>query len=375
MQKLLSWLKQRPTLSFFILLGLLFGIIVLSSLSRNPEEIATLKTKESKTSTVFSVQEAGFVMATAQIKKTDVIDVVALTNGMVKSVHVRVGQKVSSGTPLVHITNDYGTESGRLAAQKADQYAHFSDRVYSLQKDILEREKRIAEKNSELTDREEKNAIDNLKVELERLKLNREIAKIDASLAHASDAALTPKSIFNGTVEYIGVRPGETVTAGTIIATIRGITDNASLVASLPDRIAHSLDPRGLATLITDSGEEITLTQGYLAQGENTLGLRSITFPLTPEVAHRFTNSEFVNIFVPLSNPQGQYFVPIDALLSGPQGSSVLVLTENNQVREKPIETGQVVGSFVLATSGLDINDQILLNRNVFPGDAVSVAR
>lgn len=375
MKKILSWLKLRPTLSFFILLGLLFAVIALSSLSRAPEEEVTLKAKEPKTSTVFSVQEAGFVMATAQIKKTDVIDVVALTSGMVKSVYVHIGQKVTSGTPLVHITNDYGTENGRLVAQKASLYAHFSDRVYALQKEIIEREQRIAKNNDTLTRREEKNALDNLKVELERLKLNRELTKLDAAIANANDAALTPKTIFSGTVEYIGVRPGETVTVGTVIATIRGITDNASLVASLPDHMAHSLDPRGIATIMTNSGEEITLTQGYLAQGENTLGLRSITFPLAPEIAHRFTNSEFVNIFVPLSNLEDQYFIPIDALLSGPQGSSVLVLAENNQAVEKPIETGPVIGSFVLATNGLQSNDQIILNRNVFPGDTINVIR
>lgn len=375
MQRLLAWLKRRPTLSFFVLLGLLFGTILLSSFFRTQEEETTSVVKEPKTSPVFSLEEAGFVMATAQIKKTDVIDVVALTSGMVKSIHVRVGQKVSSGTPLVHITNDYGAESGRLLAQKASQFQSFTDRVYLIQKDILEREKRITQKNDELTDREEKNELKKLKVELERLKLNRELAKIDTSIAEASDAALTPRSIFGGTVEYIGVRPGETVAPGTVIATIRGITDNASLVASLPDDIAHRLDPRGVATLITDTGDDITLTQGYLAQGENTLGLRSITFPLTLDVAHQFTNSEFVNIFLPLTNPEGQYFIPIDALLSGPQGSSVLVLSGDDQVQEKSIQTTQVVGSFVLATGELNSHDQILLNHNVMPGDTVRIVR
>lgn len=374
MRRFVAFLERHPTPSFLIILGLLFLIILFASSTRTPETSTEIPEKAQKTSRVFSLRESGFVMATAQVKKTDVIDVVANTTGIVQSLRVKVGQKVSAGTALVHLTNDYGAETGRLIAEKSSLQNDLTDRLYSLQKDILEREKRIARNDDDLTDREEKNTIKNLKIELERLKVNREVAKLDAALAQASDAQLNPKTIFNGTVEFIGVRPGETITPGTVIATIRGTTDHATLTASLPDRIAHVIDPRGVATLFTDTGD-YSLTGGYLAQGENTLGLRSITFPLTPELSHQLTNSEFVNIFLPLINPSNSFFIPIDAIFSGAQDTTVLVLDEAGLVVQKSVRTGQVVGSFVLVTEGLSENDTLLLNRNLTPGDNVQVVQ
>lgn len=370
MRRLFAVLEKRPNVSFVVILILLFGVIFLASLSRNPDEVAEETVKAPKTSRIFPVRESGFITATAKVKKSGVVDIIAVTGGTVQSVHVRVGQTVGTGTTLVTLTNDYGVNATRLSAEKTRLESEFTARVFSLQEEINRREQKIADDNDELTDREEKNAIQALKVELERLRLNRETARLDAQIANASDAILRPKSLAAGTVEFIGVRTGENINAGTLIATIRGSKSVDTLTASLPNEIARFLNPNGVATLVLGD-ERLPLSQGYLSQGENSLGLRSLTFPLTGESAHKLTESEFVNILLPLKNNAHQFFVPIDAILSGAAGDSVIVLGANNLAEEKSIVLGDTIGSFVMVKSGLGENDEVIMNRSIAPGETV----
>lgn len=371
MHRLLALLEKRPTLSFIVILILLFGVIFLASMSRKPEAVVEKVAESPKTSRVFAVRESGFVTTTARVKKSGVIDVVALTGGMVQSIPVRVGQSIAAGTTLAVLTNDYGVNASRLSAEKARLEQNFTDRVFSLQKEINTRERKIADDNDELSKREEKNTVESLKVELKRLELSRETARLDAAIANASDAVLRPKSLVSGTVEFIGVRPGEMVGAGTLIATIRGTKSADTLVATLPNELARFVNPNGVGTLILGD-ERIPLTGAYFGKSENTLGLRSLTFALSETTSTKLTESEFVSLLLPLVNPTGQFFVPIDAILSGGNGTSVLVL-EDGKVVEKNIELGSTLGSFVLVESGLTETDTVLLNRGLISGDLVEV--
>lgn len=370
MQRLLAVLEKHPNISFVIILALLFGVISLASLSRTPEEGVKETAQTFKTTRVFAVREAPFITATAKVKKSGVVDIVAVTSGTVQSVNVRIGQTVAPGTTLVTLTNDYGVNAAQLSAEKTRLESEFTERTYSLQEEINRRERKIADGNDTLTDREEKNAIDNLKIELERLRLNREMTRLDVTIANASDAILRPKSLVSGTVEFIGVRGGENISAGTLIATIRGKKSIDTLTASLPNGVARFINPNGVATLILNN-ERLTLSQGYVSQSENSLGLRTLTFPLSSEIASKLTESEFVSILLPLKNNGDQFFVPIDAILSHADGNSVIVLGENNTAVKKDIILGETIGSFVSVTSGLTSTDEVVLNRGVVPGETV----
>lgn len=371
MRRFLAFLEKHPTPSFLILLALLFGVIWLSASSRTPEDEAPEAVSEPKTSRAFAAKESGFVTATAQVKKSGVIDIVALTSGTVQSIAVRVGQPVSAGTMLVTLTNDYGANAGRIAAGKAALEAQFTDRVFALEKEINKREQKIKDDDALLSDREEKNAVRALELELERLRLNRETAKYDRAIAEASDAILRPKALVAGTVEYLGVRPGETVAPGDLIATLKGNGSAATLVASLPSALARFVASTGIATVMLGDAS-LPLTGGYLAQSENTLGLHPLTFPLPPTVAKELTESEFVTLNLPLVNPAQGFFVPIDAILSGAAGESLLILQDGHAL-ERPVELGDTVGSFVLITQGLNENDIVLLERGLLPGEPVAV--
>ncbi len=372
MRRFFAWLEQRPNTSFAVILILLFGVIAAASLSRTPETITETASPAPQTSRAFPVKENAFVTATAKVKKSGVIDVVAESSGVVQSIHVRVGQQVGAGTSLVTLTSDYGANAARLSAEKAQLSNEFTQRVYGLEREINERERKIADADDSLSDREEKNAVASLKVELERLKLNRETARLDAAIASASDAVLRPKSLAAGSVEYIAVRVGERVAPGTLIATLRGQASIDTLVADLPDATARYIRTEGTALLQVGS-ERLPLSGGYLSRGENALGLRSVTFPLPASLAERLTEGEYVTLSLPLMQDQSRIFVPIDAILSGNGGESVLIRGADNLVAKQPVTLGETVGSFVAVNSGLTLESTLLLNRGVTPGEAVEI--
>ncbi len=374
MRRFLHLLEQRPTVSFMVILLLLFGLISLAATSRLPQESTEEQPKDPKTSTIFSPTESGFALVTAKTKKSGVVDIVALTSGTVQSIHVVPGQPVNRGTSLLTLTNDYGTNTAQYTKAKLTLAKDFTDRVFALEKEINEREKKIARSNDELTRREEKNTLARLRIDLERLRLNRETASLDAAIANASDAILRPKSIVSGTVEFVGVRVGETVNAGMLLATLRGSQGVTTLSASLPDHIAQAIDPRGIGTL-TLNGQSTPLTQGYLSQSENTFGLRSITFPVTTELAAALTEGEYVNIMLPLINRDHHIFIPLDAVLSGANGSSVLIRNAEGKAEERSVTLGETIGSFIAVTDGVNLSDEILLNRGIFPGEVVTIVQ
>ncbi|QQR78661.1 MAG: hypothetical protein IPJ68_06360 [Candidatus Moraniibacteriota bacterium] len=68
------------------------------------------------------------------------------------------------------------------------------------------------------------------------------------ALAERNDAALkAEKSLISGAVEYIAVRPGELVSAGTVLMTIRSQAQATTIEATLPKATADALVDTGIA--------------------------------------------------------------------------------------------------------------------------------
>lgn len=158
-----TWLSNRkkqagrlfmhhPILSVVITLALLLGLIAVQSALRKPKAEAEV-TKPARVVDIFSIGQAPRVKAQAQIKKSGVIKIVAQTSGVVQQIPVKEGQTVSQGQNLAYISTSYGGGSTlsvqRQIAQK--QYANAKD-TYDEQKDLIAKQREIAEKSDTNTD-------------------------------------------------------------------------------------------------------------------------------------------------------------------------------------------------------------------------------
>lgn len=372
LKALFARLEKRPTLSFILVLVILFGTIALAHTLRTKEEAITTPEKAIKTAPLFVVgKDQTETTVSAQVKKSGVTDIVALTPGIVKNISVKAGQTVGAGQAVALLTSDYGSGSAELMKEKARLNTDYTERTFALEKEIIELQKEITEEDSSKSKDEEKAALKALKLELERLRLGRSNAAIDLALAERNDAALRPKSLVTGTVEYIGVRPGDLVSAGTVLMTVRGNSMNTTLEAALPKATADTLVDSGIA-ILEEGTNEVVLSQGYVARSENTLGLVMATYPLPMELAKTLTHNDFVTLRLPLRGAiEGGYLIPLDAIRSAADKTSVVVMDENRVAKEVAITLGSTIGSSVIVTSGLENGAQIILNASVFAGETI----
>ena len=143
---------RHPILSVVITLLLLLGLIAAQSAMRKPQPQKEVQ-KPARTVDIFSIGQAPRIKAQAQIEKSGVIKIVAQTSGVVQQIPVKEGQAISQGQNLAYISTSYGGGSTlsvqREIAQK--QYANAKD-TYDEQKDLIARQREIAEKSDTNTD-------------------------------------------------------------------------------------------------------------------------------------------------------------------------------------------------------------------------------
>lgn len=373
---LIARLEHRPVMSFLIILAALFGVIALSSTLRAPEEAAELPEQTVKSSRLFVTgTDESRMTVVAQVKKTDTVDIVALVPGIVKSVLVRPGQSVTSGQTVATLTGDYASGASALSQERAGLQANLTEKSYTLEKEINELERKIAKSDDTKSDREEKAEINRLKLELDRLKIGRETAKIDLALAQRSDAALNPKTLVRGTIEHIAVRPGELVSAGTVLMTLHASAGGSTLEAAFPKKIAETLMEAGIAELI-EGGESHTLSQGYRAKTETSAGLIMVTYPLPDTLAESLAQHDYVTLSVPLvARTETGFLVPIDAIRSASEANSVILMSEDHMTRASSVTLGETIGASVNVKSGLANGDAIVLDASVLPGEKIEPIR
>jgi len=149
-KKILNFLDKRPFASFFIFLGVFFILIVISNILGAPKQEETKEAPEIKNVRVYNIGSAPKMTVQAQIEKSGVIHVTALTPGVVWSINSEVSQHVSKGETLFNLSSNYqGGNTSTLQRQLAQtQYQNFLD-TYDIQKDIIKRQRELAETTDE----------------------------------------------------------------------------------------------------------------------------------------------------------------------------------------------------------------------------------
>lgn len=369
----LETVTRRPVAGFFILLLVLFGLIALGHYMRTPKDTGERTAAEKKETAVFIPHtDTARLKVPAQVKKENVIQIVALSPGIVSHIYTSVGRTVSAGQTLFNTTADYG--SGRALIEKniATNNAKLTEDLAKIDKRIFQLEEKRIKNNSLLSSTEED-------VELARLKKDRATRQntltnnpLELQAARLSDAVLKPRSFAVGTVESIRVRTGDFVSTGTVLATIRAPRGATTLEALVSRKTALLFDPTKEAILRLED-ETLNLLPTYFSQEETVNGLYSILFTLSDSARSKIVNGEYLSIELPLraSNPEDT-LIPIDAIFQENDSASVLV-EENGKAVSKEVTLGNIYGSFALITSGIARDARVILSRAVIASDEITV--
>lgn len=153
-QKIKSQIKKRPLTSFFISLGILLAVIILSNFVFSPKAATTkveIQPKEVQTYKIGSVPKLTF---TALIEKSGVVKILAQTNAIVYSINVKEGQTVKTGTRLISLSSNYsGGNMAQIQASIAQKQYETISQTYDIQKDVIGRQRDLAGKVWDNTDK------------------------------------------------------------------------------------------------------------------------------------------------------------------------------------------------------------------------------
>ncbi|EKD86237.1 MAG: Efflux transporter, RND family, MFP subunit [uncultured bacterium] len=166
-KRVFTVVERRPLLVSTSLLGLLLILIMISSFMSRPKvqiEETSLPTKSVET---YVIGESPKITVQAQIEKSGVVKVVALSPGVVQSINVEVGQEVVRGHGLVSMSTNYqGGNAFSVQRQLAHvQYKNALD-TYETSNDLISKQKELAEKSDKNSD--ELRAISNQSLESTR---------------------------------------------------------------------------------------------------------------------------------------------------------------------------------------------------------------
>ncbi|MEP7162784.1 MAG: biotin/lipoyl-binding protein [Candidatus Moraniibacteriota bacterium] len=364
-------MSHRPVTSFVVILLLLFGIIFLSNKLRAPKDEGAPQTPAERSVSLFTIGTDSPLLPTqGEVKDSGIIDVVAITPGIVKRLLVIPGQRVTSGQTLLELTSDYGANAGALRTQIASENQSLTEETKSLQKKLLELQARIA-KDQTTSSREKKAATTNLKIEKKRLNASVTVSELSTALSAAENASLRPRAIVSGTVTSLPVSLGDFVNAGTVLATLSTGDEMALIEVKLPASIALLFDPNGKSILRVDN-QDYPIIPRFFSPNEDSAGLVTLQFTTPLEIQKGLIDHSFVTLEVALgSTIEESALVPLDALFRDKEGGSVLVLDENNTALLKRVTLEKIIGNFALIR-GVNSGDRLIIDRLTAAGEHVN---
>jgi multidrug efflux pump subunit AcrA (membrane-fusion protein) len=141
-----QFLEKHPVLSFIVILSIFVILIVLGNISRKPVP-AIQATQTVKNVSVYTVGSVPRVVFQAKVEKTGIVQVTASASGVVNGLRVKEGSKVTQGTILVNLANNYtGSNAASLSRQLAEKQNQMVESTYNTQKDIISKQRDLAKK-------------------------------------------------------------------------------------------------------------------------------------------------------------------------------------------------------------------------------------
>jgi multidrug efflux pump subunit AcrA (membrane-fusion protein) len=225
---------------------------------------------------------------------------------------------------------------------------------------------------AELSNLQREIALKNLEIQDKSLQMGHEIAKLQLALAQVNEASMYPTTPFQGVVEKVHVRVGDSVNPGTVLVTISGVEGKIILDAKVPSSTAKNLSKLESSHL-TIKGQTIELMPAYVSSEATSGQLYSVIYHVPDEYQEFFTDGGFVSVSIPVGSPDTNSvvpFLPLDSIFQTQEESTVYIV-KDGAAQARKIQLGEVQGGFVAVMEGIGAEDEIILSRNVVEGDKV----
>lgn len=184
-------LRRRPLTSLTVSLCLLLGLIILGSKLRIQGQEVVSSSAQPAQVTVWQVGQAPEVEVLATVTKENVIQIVAQTSGIVQKIQVKEGDQVKRNQNLAFISTNYqGASAFGLQRQLAAKQLENATTTQPLQKELLAKQRQIAEKSFTNSDELRQISEDSVDETEDLLSLNQDIVNyLDDSINELSASA------------------------------------------------------------------------------------------------------------------------------------------------------------------------------------------
>jgi multidrug efflux pump subunit AcrA (membrane-fusion protein) len=140
-----TYIDRKPLTSFFVLLGALLFLIIISSFLRKPPAQKKASLPAARTVEVYRIGTSPKIRVQAQIEKSGVVTITSLTQGVVQNIHFTPGEQVGKGSVVVDLSTNYqGGNAPSLQRQVAYKQYQTSALTFNKQKDIIAQQKELA---------------------------------------------------------------------------------------------------------------------------------------------------------------------------------------------------------------------------------------
>lgn len=147
-----KFISKRPFLFLFALLGVLILVIVLVNFLNKPTPEEEKKEIPKKVN-IYQIGEAPKMTLQAQVEKSGVITITALSPGVVQKIYAEPGDIVRKGQTLISTSTNYqGGNTAYLQSQIAKKNLETINSTFDAQKDLIAKQKDIALKTDNNAD-------------------------------------------------------------------------------------------------------------------------------------------------------------------------------------------------------------------------------
>ncbi len=151
-KRIVLWVDKNPLRAFFTILGILVAFIIISSFFRRPPEVKKEVVLVKKVN-VYQIGTAPKISVSAQVEKSGVIQITALTGGVVQTIYKHEGEVAGRGENLIGLSSNYqGGNSFSLQRELAGVQYQTATETYHAQKDIIQKQRDLTNKGDENAD-------------------------------------------------------------------------------------------------------------------------------------------------------------------------------------------------------------------------------
>ena len=195
-------------------------------------------------------------------------------------------------------------------------------------------------------------------------------AQIAASLMY-------PTTPVAGTIQKVNVSVGQMVSAGSVVAIVKADQTTVKLKLTVGENIIRVLDVSKQA-YFDYNGQSYPVELDYLPVTPTTGNSYDLIFTLPDELATLLPNGSFVPMRLPLETVRGeQLLVPLNSIYQTQIAAYAYVVDRDERgeliARQTPVQLGAVIGDLVTVTSGLNAQDEIILNNNLLDGTRINI--